>query len=147
MSKNPRRATALGAEAKADTATADGSGHSSVKPSVPQPHGGALVPGAGGGPQPGSGRPPNELRASMRVILDKGLPYLEEFVVGEHGTPSDQLKAIDIAARVGLNVKVDKALIDELWLAVETTVAADQLPKVKHAWNRIVGRRLIEAVT
>ena len=122
-------------------------GKPSVKPSVPQPHGGALVPGAGGGPQPGAGRPPNELRSSMRAILDKGLPYLEEFVVGDNGTPADQLKAIDIAARVGLNVKVDKALIDELWLAVENTVAADELPKVKHAWNRIVGRRLLEAVT
>jgi hypothetical protein len=35
---------------------------------VPQPHGGALVPGAGGGPQPGSGRPPNEFKARCREL-------------------------------------------------------------------------------
>ena len=42
---------------------------------------------------------------------------------------------------------LDKGLIDELWDAVERTVAEDDLPKVHDAWNLIVGRRLIEAAT
>ena len=44
----------------------------SGKPSalVPQPHGGALLPGAGGGPQPGSGRPPKALREAFRGDLE-----------------------------------------------------------------------------
>ena len=36
---------------------------------IPQPHGGALVPGAGRGPTPGApnaGRPPSEVRAALR---------------------------------------------------------------------------------
>lgn len=38
---------------------------------VPQPHGGALVPGAGGGPQPGSGRPPDQWKAALRALADR----------------------------------------------------------------------------
>lgn len=37
---------------------------------VPQPHGGALIPGAGGGPQPGAGRPPKKFAAFMRSLRD-----------------------------------------------------------------------------
>lgn len=37
---------------------------------MPQPHGGALVPGAGGGPQPGSGRPPGPFKALLRRIRE-----------------------------------------------------------------------------
>ena len=69
---------------------------------VPQKHGGALLPGGVAGNK-GGGRPPNELRGSMREILEKGLPHLEEFATGEKDAkPADQLKAIDIAARFGL---------------------------------------------
>lgn len=54
-------------------ATKPGTSESSEKPSgrklVPQPHGGALVPGAGGGPQPGSGRPPAQFRELARQVI------------------------------------------------------------------------------
>lgn len=36
---------------------------------VPQPHGGALVPGAGGGTQPGAGRPPQWLKDRADNLL------------------------------------------------------------------------------
>lgn len=39
---------------------------------VPQPHGGALIPGAGGGRQPGAGRPRDELREQFRDVLSSG---------------------------------------------------------------------------
>ena len=69
---------------------------------VPQKHGGALLPGGVPGNK-GGGRPSNELRGSMREILEKGLPHLEEFVTGENDArPTDQLKAIEIAGRFGL---------------------------------------------
>ncbi len=58
----------------------------SGKPSaqlVPQDHGGALLPGAGGGPQPGSGRHPSKLRGSLRAILERGgLEVLEGYMQG-----------------------------------------------------------------
>ena len=67
---------------------------------VPQKHGGALLTGGVPGNKGGTGRPPNELRGSMREILEKGLPHLEEFATGENDAkPAYQLKAIDIAAR------------------------------------------------
>lgn len=47
----------------------------SAKPSVPQPHGGALVPGAGGGPQPGSGRPKGTLKAFLTKLRKDPLAH------------------------------------------------------------------------
>lgn len=44
------------------------SGKPSAAP-VPQPHGGFLIPGAGGGPQPGSGRKPDWLKAWCDDLL------------------------------------------------------------------------------
>ena len=123
-------------------------GKPSGKPLVRQPHGGALQPGAGGGPQPGSGRPSNEIRRSLREILDKGLPHLEEFVKGDRddAKPADQLRAIEIAGKFGLDVKVDKSLVDELWQAIELHVPEENRPALKREFSLIVGRRLAEAV-
>lgn len=47
---------------------------------IPQPHGGAIVPGAGGGPQPGSGRPPDEFKAACARLAsrDKTLALVEK---------------------------------------------------------------------
>ena len=46
-------------------------GKTSGKPWVPQPHGGALVPGAGGGPQPGAGRPPDEWKRRLQALASR----------------------------------------------------------------------------
>lgn len=84
----------------------------------------------------------------MREILEKGLPHLEEFVTGdrEDAKPADQLRAIEIAGRFGLDVKVDKSLVDELWQAIEKHVPEENRPALKREFNLIVGRRLAEAV-
>ena len=84
----------------------------------------------------------------MREILEKGLPHLEEFVTGdrEGAKPSDQLRAIEIAAKFGLDVKVDKSLVDELWQAIEMHVPEESRHKLKREFHLIVGRRLAEAV-
>lgn len=45
----------------------------SGKPSaegVPQPHGGVLIPGAGGGPQPGSGRPKKAFKSFLKALRE-----------------------------------------------------------------------------
>ncbi len=98
---------------------------------VPQSHGGALKRGGNHGNKGGTGRPPNALRGSMREILEKGLPHLEEFVTGdrEGAKPSDQLRANEIAAKFGLDVKVDKSLVDELWQAIEVHVPEENRPR------------------
>jgi hypothetical protein len=49
---------------------------------VPQPHGGALVPGAGGGPQPGSGRPPSQLRERLATEAGNRVNVLTEIADG-----------------------------------------------------------------
>lgn len=67
---------------------------------VPQPHGGFLVPGAGGGPQPGSGRPRDAVRAVMLNGLNDALPRLLE--LSQHPDPSIALKAAEMLAKYGL---------------------------------------------
>lgn len=51
---------------------------------VPQPHGGALIPGAGGGRENGQlgGRPPSELRRRLRDAADRRIEVLEEIADG-----------------------------------------------------------------
>ena len=73
-----------------------------------------------GGTYPGGGRPSNELRGSLRNILDAGLPNLEEIATGEKGKSADTLKAIDICARYGLGLsdKFDEDFLRELAAAV-----------------------------
>lgn len=58
----------------------------SEKPTVrvPQPHGGYLVPGAGGGPRPGSGRKRSLIREDVLLSFDtKARAFLDDVVSGE----------------------------------------------------------------
>lgn len=67
---------------------------------VRQPHGGALVPGAGGGPQPGAGRPKDSTRELLRSLLrDQVAPNAVKVVAAS--TDADlHLRAVDMFARV-----------------------------------------------
>lgn len=47
------------------------SAKSSERVGVPQKHGGVLIPGAGGGRQPGAGRPPNEFKALCQRLASR----------------------------------------------------------------------------
>ncbi len=121
------------------------SGSKSGDKLVKQKHGGALKQG---GNHARPGRPPNELRGSMRDILEKGLPHLEEFATGrKEARPADQLKAIDIAAKFGLPKEpYDQDLIDELWDATEGALPqADSavIHKIKKAWVPVLASRLM----
>jgi hypothetical protein len=50
---------------------------------VPQPHGGALSPGAGGGAQPGAGRPPSVLRDKLRGSYGERIQFLDDVIDGK----------------------------------------------------------------
>jgi hypothetical protein len=50
--------------------SAKSSGRKKREP-IPQPHGGAIIPGAGGGPQPGAGRPTDEFKAMCRELVTR----------------------------------------------------------------------------
>lgn len=50
---------------------------------VVQPHGGMLIPGAGGGPQPGSGRPRSAIRARLLGDFDQRTDFLNKVIDGE----------------------------------------------------------------
>lgn len=64
------------------------SGKATVKKSrhlpVKQPHGGALIPGQGGGRENGlkGGRPPSELRDRLRGTLQERVPIIEQIADG-----------------------------------------------------------------
>lgn len=61
-----------------------------------------LVPGAGGGPQPGAGRPPDEFKRRMRALLDRDSieRFLGECLNGDHGEAAF-FKAVEFTADRG----------------------------------------------
>lgn len=51
---------------------------------IPGRNGGTLIPGAGRGPEPGTGgRPSSHLRASLTAVLEKGVPEIERIAMGQ----------------------------------------------------------------
>lgn len=143
---------------------------------IPQPHGGAILSGGRKGQTPGPGRPPSQIKHALRNIAEESLPKIREFALGmvrhteerevtltcpecEHevsskvefeflGPPkgSDQARVWDMLLRHGLDVQVDKSLVDEIWDAIEAHVPDEVRPTLKDEINKIVGRRLAEAV-
>jgi hypothetical protein len=65
-----------------------------------------------------------------------------EFEVAAPPKDSDRLRAIDLTARYGLDQKVDKSLVDEVWAAIQLDVPNELQPRLKRELNLIVGRRL-----
>jgi len=134
---------------------------------VVQEHGGALKSGGTPGNKGGTGRPPNELRGTLREILERGLPVLEGYVEGrvpvkmvgkcekcghEHEdyellpsdllmlqTPkdTDRLRALEIAARYGG--------VAELALTVEEQPEDEMTPERRLAiWEAIKRIKTVE---
>lgn len=62
---------------------AKSSGKSTGRALIPQPHGGALQPGAGGGTQPGAGRPPSVIRERLRGTFSERIAIIEEIADGK----------------------------------------------------------------
>ena len=99
--------------------------HPSGRRMVPQPHGGALVPGAGGGPQPGSGRTPSALK---RMALKKGpkmLQVLTKIALDEDAKHSDRVAAARELLRVGMGTAYSDIQVRDNLQA--TIAAADRL--------------------
>jgi len=112
---------------------------------VPHPHGGALVPGAGGGPQPGSGRPRSVIKAAVREGLAEQISVLTEIVDDELSRESDRIRAIDLMAKYGLCTKGgwDRedviAFTQELGAAVSIRIADQEvLEALKKDWVAIL---------
>ena len=123
---------------------------------VAQEHGGALNPGGTPGNKGGTGRPPNELRGTLREILERGLPVLEGYIEGrvpvkmvgrceecghEHEDykllptdmillqtvkATDRLKALEMAAKYG-GVAELSLTVDELPEEADTPERAARL--------------------
>ena len=89
---------------------------------VPQPHGGALLPGAGGGPQPGSGRPPSEIRKRLRGSFEERIRILEEIADDPDASKVDRIKAIDMLAKYGLGTKQEVSGPDDTPIQAEMVV-------------------------
>lgn len=113
---------------------------SSRKPSdvssalVPQPHGGALLPGAGGGPQPGAGRPPSWFREEARRLLAEKssvngkrrarLEFAARVLDGEfeEATIADRMKAWAELVKVAVPQRTEVTGEDGTPIAVDMTV-------------------------
>ena len=95
----------------------------------------------------GTGRPPNALRASLREVLEVGLPSLMDYATGQKGKPADTLKAIDICAKYGLNDKLDEDLVRELAAVVGRVLKSveggdELLDQVFAGWKPVIAKRL-----
>jgi hypothetical protein len=73
---------------------------------VPQPHGGALLPGAGGGAANGSlgGRPPSAIREHCRGAFADRVPILEAIADGK------PLKMVKVTAEKRLEMEVSASV-------------------------------------
>lgn len=98
---------------------------------VTQPHGGALVPGAGGGPQPGAGRKPSDLRARLREAAGDRIDVIEQIADSPTATDRDRLRAIELTLRYGMSENVSR---DDVRTALaETMKTLRQLLPADHA--------------
>jgi len=91
---------------------------------VVQKHGGALIPGAGRGPKrgaPNAGRPPDEIRAALRLQFDKRVKVLTSIADNKAEESSVRIKAVEMLARYGLGTT---------WTPTNTAGENLQLPQV-----------------
>ncbi len=105
---------------------------SSVKSSalVPQKHGGALLPGAGGGPQPGAGRPPSKIREAARLAFAERLVVLTDIADGKEARDADRIAAMKVLA--------DTGGVDKIALTVEEQPETEWTPeRTAEMWERI----------
>jgi len=128
---------------------------------------GALLTGGKPGNKGGTGRPPNELRGTLREILERGLPVLEGYIEGrvpvkmvgrcekcghDHEDyellptdlmllqtvkATDRLKALEIAARYGG--------VAELALTVDEQPEQEMTPERRlELWERLQRLKTLE---
>lgn len=117
----------------ADNEIVKSSGQSSGE-LIPQPHGGALKPGAGGGKQPGAGRPPSWFRQEARRLLAEQtdingkrrarIEFAAAVLDGEFAEASvkDRLKAWAELMKIGVPTQQEVSGPDGDPVAVEMTV-------------------------
>ena len=112
---------------------------------VVQPHGGMLIPGAGGGPQPGAGRPPSSFRKLCRKRFQRHLPKLDAMLERKRLRNSDLLAAMNLFARhaAGLNVPVEdvRAVLMEQTAVIREYLDEEQaeqlLQRIKPLWAKL----------
>ena len=100
-----------------------------------------------GGTYPGGGRPSNELRASLRGILDKGLPHLEDIATGKAGKPSAAVSAPKVAGQYGLEDPFEEDFLKELAAAVGQVLKQREdgdelLEQIFDKWRPVIAKRL-----
>ena len=93
---------------------------------VAQEHGGALKSGGTPGNKGGTGRPPNELRGTLREILERGLPVLEGYVEGR--VP---VKMVGKCEKCG-HEHEDYELLPTDLVMLQTVKATDRLRALAH---------------
>jgi hypothetical protein len=119
-----------------------------VRPLIPQPHGGALRPGAGRGPKKGAanaGRPPSAVRAVLRESFADRVPLLERIADDDTAPMAERLRALEVLARYGLGTAdgIDlhevrerlRATVDAIRTTLPDDVAAPLLWRLRAIWT------------
>lgn len=111
---------------------------------VPQPHGGALVPGAGRGPAagaPNAGRPPSAVRALLRESFAVRVPLAEALADDPTLSAADRLRALDLLARYGLGTTRELSVEDVKERLAATIAAVRALVPASHAESLLIKLR------
>src|SRR2546422_3379691 len=85
---------------------------------VPQPHGGALLPGGTGA----GGRPSSALRERLRGSLEQRVPVLEAIADDPEADAQDRIRAIEVLAKYGLG-PLRELSVDEVRDRLRATIA------------------------
>lgn len=113
------------------------------RPIVAQPHGGALIPGRGGGPQPGSGRPKKIVKLEARKDYDQLRRLLRKKAADNDLSNTDLIRWLKLAAEIGdlmAPVRMDPRLMVELAGDVKAEVEDEEvLQRIFARWTRRLG--------
>ncbi len=83
VARKSKRSAKRGSTKPSDQPSAKPSGDKPKREGIPQPHGGVLIPGAGGGPQPGSGRPRSAIRKELLDGFGARVKFYNDVIDGE----------------------------------------------------------------
>lgn len=89
---------------------------------MPQPHGGALLPGGTGAP--GTGRPADRVRAALRKAGANRIKVLKDIADGNdpEAKPADRVRAVDTMLRYGIGT-IQEMSVDAVRGRLAQTIA------------------------
>ena len=114
---------------------------------IPQPHGGALLPGGMKGNR-GGGQPPNRIREAFRIDLETARQRISVILDDPDADPKDIISIFDKLAKYSIGEKrdgvvVDPELLNEFFAVVGRFISDEKaLETIRTEWLDVLGNKL-----